>query len=204
VKRPDFDELIGDDVPPAQRERLQNVHELLLAAGPPPELPASLVNPPERPTKSEIPYFPRRRWAAGALVAAAIAAAAFGGGYLVGHSGGNSFAAKRVIKMDATGVAPAGAQGALKLGEKDKNGNWPLLVTVSNLKTLPKGGYYNVYLTKHGRPVVLCGSFVIHDDRASVLFTEPYTLSHFDSWVVTLQRPKHHEPGPVLLRARVV
>ena len=36
---PNFDELIGPDLPPDERERLRRVHELLVAAGPPPEMP---------------------------------------------------------------------------------------------------------------------------------------------------------------------
>jgi hypothetical protein len=36
---PNFDELIGPDLPPGDRERLRRVHELLVAAGPPPEMP---------------------------------------------------------------------------------------------------------------------------------------------------------------------
>ena len=31
---PDFDELVGPDVPPAERERLYTAHELLVQAGP--------------------------------------------------------------------------------------------------------------------------------------------------------------------------
>ena len=34
--RPDFDELVGTDLEPGERERLEHVHELLVAAGPPP------------------------------------------------------------------------------------------------------------------------------------------------------------------------
>jgi hypothetical protein len=203
--KPDFDDLIDDDLPASERERLRRVHEWLIVAGPPPELPASLVNPPERPTKSEIPYFPRRRWAAAALVAAALAAAAFGGGYLVGNGGGgDAFAAKRVVKMSPTAAAPDGAQGSLKLGAKDEDGNWPMLVNVSNLRELPKGGYYNLYLTKKGRPVVLCGSFVVGGDHTSVSFTEPYALDRFDGWVVTLQLPRRHEPGRTVLRTNLI
>jgi hypothetical protein len=36
--RPDFDELVGTDLPVAERERLLRVHQLLLEAGPPPEV----------------------------------------------------------------------------------------------------------------------------------------------------------------------
>jgi Anti-sigma-K factor rskA len=196
----DFDELVGNDLTPAERERLRGVHEMLVAAGPPPELPPSLEQPPSPRAKSEIPYFPRRRWAAAALAAAAIVVAAFGGGYLVGHNGGESFAARAVVVMRATPAAPEEARGTLKLGSKDEAGNWPMLVNVAGLRELPEGGYYNLYLTKKGRPVVLCGSFVVQGERTSLRYTEPYTLAHFDGWVVTLQKKGHHQPGPVVLR----
>jgi hypothetical protein len=195
----DFDDLVGDDLTAAERRRLLATHELLVAAGPPPELPPSLERPPAPRAKSEIPYFPRRRWAAAGLIAAALAAAAFGGGYLVGHQSGDSFAARHVVTMHATAAAPDAARATLKLGNSDEAGNWPMLVNVSGLRELPEGGYYNVYLTKKGRPVVLCGSFVVHGDRTTAQYTEPYKLTHFDGWVVTLQPKGHHEPGRVVL-----
>ena len=196
----DFDELVGDDLAAAERARLREVHELLVAAGPPPELPPSLERPPARPVKSEIPYFPRRRWAAAALAAAAIAAVSFGVGYLVGHRPGEpEFAARAVVKMRATPTAPTGSRATLQLGRRDEAGNWPMLVSVSGLRKLPKGGYYNIYLTKKGKPVVLCGSFVVQGDRTTARYTEPYTVERFDGWVITLQAPRHHEPGPVVL-----
>ena len=40
---PSFDDLVGDDLAPAERERLLRVHELLIQAGPPPELPKTRV-----------------------------------------------------------------------------------------------------------------------------------------------------------------
>lgn len=197
--RPDFDELVGD-VAPDERERLRRAHDLLLAAGPPAELPPSLERLPEHATRSEIAYFPRRRWAAAAVAAAAVAAAAFGGGYLAGHNGGGGkFATRAVVKMRGTPAAPTGAQATLELGQRDSAGNWPMLVNVSNLRKLPHGGYYNLYLTKNGRPVVLCGSFIYTPKRISIRFTEPYQLAHFDGWVVTEQPPRHREPGRVVL-----
>jgi hypothetical protein len=197
---PDFDELVGRDVPRGERERLLRAHELLLAAGAPPELPPALEQPPVRATKSEIAYFPRRRWAAAGLAAAALAAAAFGGGYLVGHPGRTrGIEARKVVAMHRTHAAPTGAQASLHLGKPDAAGNWPMRVDVSNLKTLPEGGYYVLYLTRHGKPIAPCGSFVVAGDRTTLQFTEPYELARFDGWVVTLQRPRQHEPGPVVL-----
>jgi len=46
--RPDFDELVGSDLEPSERARLERVHELLVAAGPPPDpldaAPSALVD----------------------------------------------------------------------------------------------------------------------------------------------------------------
>ena len=42
---PDFDELVGE-LEPEEEARLRHVHELLVAAGPPPELPPALLEAP--------------------------------------------------------------------------------------------------------------------------------------------------------------
>ena len=41
-RNPNLDELVGTDTTGAERERLQHVHDLLLEAGPPPELSPEL------------------------------------------------------------------------------------------------------------------------------------------------------------------
>ena len=46
-REPTLDELIGADTTGAERERLQHVHELLLEAGPPPEVSPELEQGPE-------------------------------------------------------------------------------------------------------------------------------------------------------------
>src|SRR5947207_1389298 len=46
TKAPEFRELVGDEGTPEELERLRRVHELLVAAGPPPELPQSLAHAP--------------------------------------------------------------------------------------------------------------------------------------------------------------
>ena len=45
----DFDELVGAETTGAERERLRGVHELLVEAGPPPELPRELEEGPPSP-----------------------------------------------------------------------------------------------------------------------------------------------------------
>ena len=46
TREPNFDDLIGAEVTDAEREQLRRTHELLLEAGPPPELPPSLQKAP--------------------------------------------------------------------------------------------------------------------------------------------------------------
>ena len=43
---PDFHDLVGDDLRPRSSARLERVHDLLIEAGPPPELPPSLAETP--------------------------------------------------------------------------------------------------------------------------------------------------------------
>ena len=40
---PDFEELIGADLSPEEQARLRRAHDLLIAVGPPPELPPALA-----------------------------------------------------------------------------------------------------------------------------------------------------------------
>ena len=44
---PKFQDLVGEGLPPAEHERLERVHEMLIAAGPPPELPPELEEVPD-------------------------------------------------------------------------------------------------------------------------------------------------------------
>jgi hypothetical protein len=197
---PDFDELVGADLEPDERARLQRAHDLLVAAGPLPELSPALDRTPGVEDAEVVPFFNRRRHAAIAVLAAALALAVFGGGYLVGHDRGEAaFSAERVIAMEATPAAPPGASASLVLGAKDDAGNWPMLVRVANLKELPPRGYYALWLTKDGRPVAPCGTFVVAGPTTEIRLNAPYELTRFDGWVLTLQKPKQHTPGRVLL-----
>ena len=58
-----FDD-VAEGIDPAERERLRGVHELLVEAGPPPELPESLATLPAGVTDDEpvvVPLASRRR-----------------------------------------------------------------------------------------------------------------------------------------------
>ena len=181
-KPPDLDELIGDDVAPAERERLRRVHELLLQAGPPPELPPALELIEEEPD-NVYPLFPKRRWAAAVAVAAALVALAFGGGYLVGHRNDEP-TAERIITMAAVDESSA-ARASLALFPIDDGGNWPMELTVRSLAALPAGKTYSLWLTKKGKPAVSCGEFVVAGDKTVVPLNAPYKLKQFDGWIVT-------------------
>ena len=178
---PNFDELVGADLPPAERERLRRVHELLVAAGSPPDMPKLLASPPARALS--------RRRVAALLIAAALALAAFGAGWLLGAPN-DEFDVSRAVPMRSTSNAP-NASGLIELGYPDDEGNWPMLVTVRGLKPLPEGGYYELLLTRDGKPVAVCGSFKVKPQgETTVQLGASYNLRNFDGWVV---RPYVHD-----------
>jgi hypothetical protein len=185
---PDFDELVGEDVPAEERERLRGVHDLLVAAGPPAELSPALERAPS--VGGAVHVLPRRRRGAVLLLAAALAAAAFGGGFLTGAvtRGGGQKSAVVVIPMHGTRAAP-NALASISLQEVDKAGNWPMRFTVQGLPKLSGGGYYELYLTRHGRIAATCGTFNVHGGRTTVRLNAPYRLRGFDGWVVTRHLP---------------
>ena len=193
---PEFRDLLGDDLPAEDRARLERVHELLIAAGPPPELPPSLAEAPDRASRPPS-WLPRRRVGAAFALAATIALVAFVGGYVAGHER-NNFDSTRQVSMHGTSAAP-GARGVIKLGDRDKGGNSPMVVTVRGLPRLAERGYYDLYLTRDGR-FLHCGSFNVEAGATTVGFSVPYKFERNDGWVVTRWRRGEHEPGPALLK----
>jgi hypothetical protein len=201
--KPDFEDLVGTDLEPEERDRLRRAHDLLIAAGPPPELPPGLADPTGPPEAEIVPFWNRRRNAAVAVLAAAVAALAFGVGYLTGHKHSGQSFTEGAIVMSGTVAAPEGAHGSVQLGSKDDAGNWPMLVRISTLHKLPDGAYYTLWMTKKGRAAAPCGSFLVRggDHPIEVKFTVAYKRTNFDGWVVTLQKRGQHDPGRVLLRS---
>jgi hypothetical protein len=192
---PEFRDLVGDELSAEERARLERVHELLVEAGPPPELPPSLAEVPG--TNEQAPtWLPRRRAGAALSLAAAIAVVAFLGGYVAGFRH-NSFDATREVAMHGTSVAPS-ARAVIKLGRQDKAGNWPMVVTVQGLPRLPERGYYELFVMRDGK-FLRCGSFNVEAGSTSVDFSVPYTFERNDGWVVTRWRRGEREPGPALL-----
>jgi hypothetical protein len=202
TKTPDFEDLVGTELPPDERDRLRRAHDLLIQAGPPPELPPGLERAPRI---EETPrWFRQRRRNLGrrvVLLGAATLTAALVG-FLIGHSTNpNAVSTERVVKLAGTNLRPQ-ASGTLELGKNDGHGNWPMVLRVKGLQSLPSGGYYDLYLTKRGKPVVLCGTFNVGQGVTAIRLNAAYNLSHFDSngWVVTRQLPGHHEPTDIVLQ----
>mgnify|MGYP003693713787 CR=1 FL=1 len=157
-REPDFDQLIGSDVPAEERERA-----------------------------SACPRSPRARGPAARAVAGAGSGAVARRVAATSHQARSPQAApdrrrdrdsgrRRVhprpgdgSELDvsehrtrrATGRNESRPQcdGILQLGKADADGNWPMDLHIKGLDRLPKGGYYDLYLTKGGKPVVLCSTF---------------------------------------------
>jgi hypothetical protein len=181
TRPPDFDDLLGPEVEDAERERLRRVHDLLVEAGPPPELPESLAPVPED-DENVFPLFPRRRWAATAALAAALAVVAFGAGFLFGDRT-DAPDPERVVAMAGTGAAES-ARASLAVYPVDEAGNWPMELTVQDLPPPPGGGTYELWLTKHGKLADTCGTFATGDGDTVVPLNAPFPLREYDGWVV--------------------
>ncbi len=177
-------------------DRIERVEQLLRAAGPAPELPPSLAEPPrvDEPRRVDEPTrgrrAARRPWlAVGFATAVAAAAAAFAVGYLAGDRGNGI---DPVAEIAMHGVAPAAAASAeLVVGEPDTDGNVPIEMRVSGLPRLPEGGWYDLLLSKGGRPTVSCGTFKAAPGTTTVRLNVGYALGEwrdegrYDGWVVT-------------------
>ncbi len=189
---PDFDELVGDGLEVEERDRLERVHMLLVAAGPPPELPPRLASPPAPPQASVIP-FPRRYRAAAAGVAAVLAVALLGAGYVIGRG----TTPEEVFTIPMTGAG--GARAELVVFAKDAAGNWPMELSVTGLEPLPAGDVYELWLTKKGELADSCGTFSVSAAKTEVPLNAPYLLRDYDGWVVV----QHGSTTPVLSTADV-
>lgn len=200
---PDFDELIGGDVPEEERERLRRAHELLVQAGPPPELGPELEAVPW-PEEALMPLGLTRRSTrkrSPMLLAAAVATAGLLG-FVVGQASNSSSTnvdVQRVVKLTGTDLANDG-RATLEIGSKDSHGNSPMVLHVSGLRSLPPGGYYDLYLSRGGKPIALCGTFNVRPGETVVRMNAAYELKRFDGWIVTRQLPGNHEPTDVVMR----
>jgi hypothetical protein len=196
---PDFHDLVGDEGTPEELAQLRRAHDLLIAAGPPPELSPRLADAPTPAALQRRSFLPRRRKEAVLVFAAALVAVAFGVGYLIGDRP-NEFPESRSVQMH--GVAQlASAQASLAIGGHDVGGNYPLEMTVTGLPHLPAGGWYELALSKQGKPTLPCGTFAVDGRAVTVRLSVPYDLSKFpklfDGWVVVRHAPQ--QPSAVVM-----
>jgi len=176
VKGPDFDDLVGTDLDPGERERLERVHELLVAAGPPPDFVPDVA-------AEVVELRPRRRRGALVAIAAALAVALFALGAAAVRGDGHTF----VVSMTGTTAAPT-ASASIHVLELDSAGNWPMKVSVEGLKPAVAGRPFELWLTRDGKLEGLCGSFLT-DAAGSALvpMNAPYRFDEYDGWVVVEQ-----------------
>ncbi len=198
----DFNDIVDTTgLDPGEEARLRRTHDLLVQAGPPPDLPPALEAPPTQPAEAEIiqfPLLPKRRWAIAAIAAATLALLTFIGGYFYGNSKSQpaAFGTSHVVAMHGRGEANA----VIRLSSPDSVGNWPMEMTVGGLPRQPsRSAHYDLWLTKDGKPVALCGSFRVHGKNTTVRFSVPYNLRRYDGWIVTRQARDESPPGPVVL-----
>jgi hypothetical protein len=198
---PSFDELIGTGATGAERERLHHAHELLVQAGPPPELPPSLQKAPNFGVFSLHQRRVVKRRALVLLAAALSVAVVFFAGYAVRGGGSSAKASHPVVSLHLKGTsAVPSARGTLAVW-RSRDGNWPMTLSVVGLPTLANHGYYEVYLVRHGRPWGLCGTFrgAGSSTALTVTLNAPYSLHKGDSWVVTQPTASGGEPGRTVL-----
>ena len=194
---PDFRELVGDDLNPEERERLRRAHDLLVDAGPPPELTPALEAPPA--TGASIAWLPQRRLGAAAVLAAALMIATFAVGFLLGDRssdpGATVFEPVRTVVLGEPGKAVA----VVRLGKSNEHGNHPMLVTVEGLEHQSGGDYYSLFMVKDGEPVALCGTFNVAGKQATTIrLNTAYGFEGYDGLLLAEYRESDHKDVPLL------
>ena len=198
---PDVRDLVGDEVPPEELERLRRVDALLRSVpAAPPTVPRSLAD-----AVRAIPSGRRRRSrvALALAFAAALVALSFAAGFFAGR--GEDLDERYRVAMEPTRNA-AGASAVVRVGEPDEEtGNVELELEVSGLPKLPKGGYYVLWLAKDGEYAATCGTFNVAEGETSVYMNVSYDLQRYDAWVITAQVPGRpaDAPRPWLLTAPI-
>jgi uncharacterized protein (UPF0333 family) len=199
----DFDELVEGVESPEERDRLRRVHELLIQAGPPPELSpalATMPEPDEEPAdEADVAWLPPRRLGAALVLAATLVLASFAVGYFAGNNRSND--GNETLKVTRTVVLHGeGAEtGVVSVGEVDADGNIPMVITVRGLAPLPEGDYYSLALTKGGKPIVTCTTFNVGDRGTNTVdLVAAYDLQGFDGWAVTHWHAKTRNDSRVL------
>ena len=197
-----FDDLVdGSGLTPDELRRLRGVHDLLVAAGPPPDLPAALAEAPQPARAEVVPIASRRersRRTVFGLIAAAVAVVCFGGGYLLGDRSGGSEVV-RVVPMQ--GVVQQGARASVSLRAEERGGNFPMELEVTGLQPSSDHSYYELFVLRNGKPSFPCVGFKAHAGTTTVHFNVPYELDESTELVVTvIARGKSPWPGHVVMK----
>jgi hypothetical protein len=203
VSERDFETMAGGpDLGEAERMRLLRAHDAVIAAGPLAELPPHMAQAPQ--VGAEVVALPSGRRRSYLLVAAAVALVAFAiGSATAGRKQAAPFAAAWTHPMTGTALAP-GAKATIAGTETDSAGNWKMLFKTTGLPKVHGHQYYVLWLTKHGRPVAMCGSFLVGDGTTVATYVEPYEVHEFDGWAVTLwEGPKAPVGKPLLKTATI-
>jgi hypothetical protein len=200
-RHPDLRDLVGNELEPGERERLERVHDMLIAAGPPPELPQELAEPP-RP-EGKLVELARRRLRTGLLLAAAISIAVFAAGYFLGARGESSPSDSFTAEKTAVLGESADRLAVVQIGQIDEDGNRPMVVSVDGLDHLKDGDYYTLFMTRNGKPVVTCGTFNVGEKGVTtVRLSVAYDLERFDGLMLAKYSREQHKNTP-LLRAKL-
>ena len=196
-RHPDFHDLVGNELEPGERERLERVHDMLIAAGPPPELPQQLSEPP-RP-EGKLVELARRRLRTGLVLAAALVITTFAVGYLFGARGEDTSSGSFTVTKQVVLEKSAERSAVVGIGDRDSSGNWPMTVQVEGLDHLPKGDYYTLFMTRNGKPVVTCGTFnVSKDGLTTIRFSIAYDIDRFDGLMLAKYSAEERESTPLL------
>ena len=196
-RHPDFHDLVGNELEPGERERLERVHDLLIAAGPPPELPQQLSEPP-RP-QGKLVDLARRRLRTGLVLAAALVITTFAVGYLFGARGDDTASESITVSKQVVLGKSAERFAVVGIGDRDSSGNWPMTVQVKGFDHLPKGDYYTLFMTRDGKPVVTCGTFNVSKDGVTkIRFTIAYDVDRFDGLMLAKYSAEQRESTPLL------
>jgi hypothetical protein len=201
-REPSFDEIVGAEPTGGERERLRNAHQLLLQAGPPPELPPELAQGPQAGmARAQVARRRRlKRRSMLALVAAALVGAVFAIGYGIGTTRG--YGPTPVAELPLKGTAAAPRARATLAVLPATAGNWPMRLVVVNLPKLPGNAYYGVYLVRKGEHYLSCGTFLSAGGTRplTVSLNAPYHLQRGDTWIVTRETPHSSGRGATVLR----
>jgi hypothetical protein len=181
---PSFDDLVGNDLDARERDRLHRVHELLLAAGPPPDFTSEHDVPEATAT---VHVLPRRRRGMLVGLAAALGVLVFAVGFLAGVRSDDP-GTFEVVVMEGVGTAQD-ASATLEIFDVDELGNWPMEIEARGLRpSSSTGRLYELWLTKDGRLAAPCGRFFAEDDGLTVVpLNAPYRFDDYDAWVVVEQ-----------------